>query len=394
LAVLAVAALAATGLAGCSGAGVGASRPTAVRQDAPVPGASARIGIVNAAPSEQAPILAAMRVTGSQVIDGYRYYLGTIDGHPVVEVRSGEKEYAAELATALMDLHFHLVAGLLTGTAGSRNPAVNVGDVVVGAFVVDKSSIHFHRGGVDTAYTGVEMQRTRRSDVAGATIGGYGTVGPTPGDAGRYGYGPSATTKQYTYVESLAANRALVEAAVAGMHLPRTPRSEATGDSKAIGSIPGVVDVGAIGSANQWTEPLVDQEQQNALYETDAGENEGMAVAYTDAQMGVPWVLIRGISDSPWYPAAYQGVLAAERAAAVAVHLIAHFPRDLRRGPATLSVLSAGMNARRAGYLVAARTDVTAAGVSRVTYVDVAGRTVTVAWRFAREYTYGAGTAG
>jgi len=39
-----------------------------------------------------------MHVTGSSVIDGYSFYEGTIDGHGVVDVRSGEKEYEGVLA--------------------------------------------------------------------------------------------------------------------------------------------------------------------------------------------------------------------------------------------------------------------------------------------------------
>jgi len=274
------------------------SKPPVTQSSAGIP----RVGIVNAMGMEQAPILAAMHVTGSVWVDGYRFYLGTIGGVPVVEVRSGEKEYAAELATTLMDLHFHIRAALLTGTAGSRNPEVNVGDVVVSGDVVDKSSIHFHDRGFLSPYTGVEIRVTSRSDTKGAIIGGRGAVGPTPKDAFGYGAGPSATTKHYVYVEDLAAPKELVRTALA--HAPAlgtTSLADATGNTKATGSIPAKVLVGVIGSANQWTEPLVDQEIQNALYESDAGENEGMGFAYANAQLGVDWLVIRGISDSPWY---------------------------------------------------------------------------------------------
>ena len=345
---------------------------------------------------EQAPILAAMHVTRVEVIDGYHFFLGTIAGRATVDVRSGEKEYASELATAIMDSHFHIVASLMTGTAGARNPAVNVGDVVVSAFVVDKSSIHFHNRGFTSPYTGVEMLTTHRSTTAGNVVGGHGTVGPTPANAATYGGGPSTTSKHYVYFEALAASRLLVTTAVKSAgQLGSTPRSIATGNTTATGSIPATVDVGAIGSANQWTEPLALQESQNALYQTDAGENEGMAFAYTNSQFGVPWAVIRGISDSPWYPNAYAGVLAADRAATVARRLIGQLAGPAGNAPATVGMLSPHMNAKRAGHLVAQRVALTPTGaVTAVTYTTTAGTTVTSPWTLSNEYTPGAGTAG
>jgi len=359
------------------------------------PAAVDPIGIVNAMGMEQAPILAAMHVTGSSVIDGYRFYEGTIDGHRVVDVRSGEKEYAAELATTLMDAHFHISAALLTGTAGSRNPAVNVGDVVVGGFVVDKSSTHYYDGDYESPYTGVEMEVTGTSDVGGAIIGGHGAVGPTPGDARSYGTGSSATTKRYVYVEDLAAPRSLVSLAAAdASHLGTVSLADATGTSGAKGTVRSTVEVGVIGSANQWTEPLADQESQNALYQADAGENEGMGFAYANAQLGVPSLVVRGISDSPWYPAAYEGVLAADRAAAVGEYVIDHMPSRVGRAPAIFAMLSPVANAARAGYIVADKVYTTPAGtVTSVQYTDTAGKTVSVPWSFSSEYSAGAGTA-
>lgn len=336
-----------------------------------------------------------MHVTGSKVFDGYRFYLGTIAGRPVVDVRSGEKEYAAELATTILDTHFPVRANLLTGTAGSRNPAVNVGDVVLSGYVVDKSGIHWYAGNTDTAYSGVEMQVTTASNVSGSIVGGCGELGPTPADAAKYGYGPSATTKQYVYVQDFAANAALVATAEkdAG-HLATTTRADARGGS-ATGSIPAALDVGVIGSANQWTEPLDLQESQNALYESDAGENEGMGFAYASAQLGIPWLVIRGISDSPWYPKAYDGTLAADRSAEVAQFVIAHLPATLTHKDARYSMLSRQANASRAHYVVATRVYETASGsVTKVQYTTAAGKNVTVKWPFASEYRFSAGTVG
>jgi adenosylhomocysteine nucleosidase len=294
-----------------------------------------------------------------------------------------------------MDLTFHVRAAILTGTAGSRNPAVNVGDVVVSGAVVDKSSIHFHDRGYLSPYTGVEMEVTQRSDTEGAVVGGYGAVGPTPHDAATYGAGPSTTTRQYVYVEDLAAPEALVDDALA--HAPALGTitvADATGNQGATGTLTNHLLVGVIGSANQWTEPLADQEIQNALYQSDAGENEGMGFAYANAQLGVPWLVVRGISDSPWYPNAYQGVLAADRAAAVGVAVIEHLPHHLPRTPTPFSLLSPTSNAARAGYIVASKVQISPSNLpTAVTFTNQQGATVTEPWPFASEYQFSAGTA-
>ena len=72
-----------------------------------------------------------------------------------------------------------------------------------------------------------------------------------------------------------------------------------------------------IGQAPVWTEPLSVTAAQNLLYQNDTEENEGTGFAFANAQLGVPWLLVRGVSDSVWYPDAYDGVLGSQHAAAV-----------------------------------------------------------------------------
>ncbi|PSN90318.1 hypothetical protein B9Q09_06165 [Candidatus Marsarchaeota G2 archaeon ECH_B_SAG-C16] len=137
--------------------------------------ATPRIGIVTAMPMEQAPILAAMDVYAVVNISGYEFFVGSIGGQQVVSVRSGEKEYAVTMATTLMDTFFNIRAALLSGTAGARDPNITVGDVVLGGYVVDKSSIHYYLGNStynysEDAYTGVEV--VNLTPMNGAIFGG------------------------------------------------------------------------------------------------------------------------------------------------------------------------------------------------------------------------------
>lgn len=94
-----VLALSLAGIGGCTSSSGGAAHQGSQSSAAP-------IGVVDPAPSEQAAVLAAMRVQRSQVVDGYRFWIGTIDGVPVVDVGSGELDESAELATYLLEPTF------------------------------------------------------------------------------------------------------------------------------------------------------------------------------------------------------------------------------------------------------------------------------------------------
>lgn len=374
--------------------GTGAASVAADAASSPAP-----IGIEDAFGTEQAPILAEMHVTGHVDLDGFRFWVGTLGGVPVVDVATGEVDETAELATYLLDTHFHPRAVLYSGTAGAQNAAVHVGDVVVSGFVVDKSSIHYYLGGYQDGYSGEEVGLTKHSDVRGDLVVGYGAPLPTPADAATYGYGPSTSDRNWRFVDAFSAPHALVALAEkASSLLGTTTLADATGDPKASGSITNKVMAGVIGQADVWTEPLSWIEAQNMLYQTDAEENEGSGFAFMSSQLGVPWLLVRGISDSVWYPNAYDGIVASEHAAKVVAYLVAHMPATVSKEPTTLSELSSYANAVKAGYLVAKRAYFTVSSVPKVVYVNAKGRTVTLTGRalrnLEREYSYKAGGLG
>jgi adenosylhomocysteine nucleosidase len=351
------------------------------------------VGIVSADPEEQAAILAEMHVRRSADMAGYRYYEGTLAGQPVVDVAAGEMDETAELATWILDRTFHPRATLFAGTAGAQNAGINVGDVVLSGFVVDKSQIHYQLGGYQTAYSGIEIHATKGSDLAGAIINSNGNVYPTPADAAAFGNRPDPADKHWVFVDALAAARVLVTAA-GHASLGPTTLADATGDPRAKGSFASKVVVGTIGQANQWTEPLSWIEAQNMLFQTDAEENEGSGFAFANAAAGVPWMLVRGISDTPWFPNAYDAGLASGRAATVVSDLITRLPAEVSQAPVTISDLTPVANARQAGYLVAARAYFGVTPVTKVVYTAAGGQKVTLTGaslaKLAREYRYGA----
>jgi adenosylhomocysteine nucleosidase len=314
----------------------------------------------------------------------------------VVDAFGGEIDESSELATYLLISHFHPRAMLFSGTAGAQAASINVGDVVLSGFVVDKSNVHYQLGGYQTPYVGIEVHAGAHADLAGSVINGYDNPRPTPADAKHFGYGPSTTDKHWVYVSAFAASKQLVgmaEHRVVGT----TTVADATG-TKSKGTIVNKVVVGVIGQAQVWTEPLPWLEAQDFVYQTDAEENEGSGFAFACASQGVPWMLVRGISDTPWHPDAYDGVTASRHAAKVAISVVTHLPAEVTRTPVTFGDLSPGTNARAAGYMIAKQAWFSVGPVTKVTFKGANGRTVTLSGpelaRLEKEYTYGASHVG
>ncbi len=388
---LAVVAAVAVAVPAASLAVSGAQATAAARHEA----ALAPIGIIDAFGAEQAPILAEMKVTGHRDIDGLRFWEGTIAGKPVVDVASGEVDQSAELATYLLDKNFRPRAVLFSGTAGAQNARVHVGDVVVSGFVVDKSNIHYFLGGYQQGYSGEEINLTSRSDVRGDIITGYGTPLPTPSDAKNYNYG-SGVDHKAVYVAAYSAPYQLVHTAtMATSFIGSTTIADATGIPSRTGSIKNKVVAGIIGQADVWTEPLSWIEAQNMLYPTDAEENEANGFAFMNSQLGVPWLLVRGISDSVWYPNAYDGILASKHAARVVRYLVEHLPATIDKMPTKLADLWKKANARMYGYIVAKKAFYSVTKVSKVVFRNSSGQRVVLTGprlqKLESEYTYSAG---
>ncbi len=398
--VLAV--LVVVGFAGFAYEYASASSTGSARNATSLADSTPRIGIVNTYGGEQAPILAAMKVQSTVNVSAFTFYLGTLGGRNVVNVRSGMQTYSAELATYLMDTHFNVTANILCGEAGSANVDVHVGDVVVSAFVVDKQNVHYYGtipANTSADYQGpyyqgpydFEMVAQPTSFYNSSYIAGYDEAPPTPQDAANYNsptfpYLNSTNNVMMTY---LPASAGLDEiAAGASGALSPTPMSYVTGNYSAAGTEPSRVMVGVSGESNVWTEPLAWNAAQNALYQTDSEANEGMGFAYANAQAGVPWIIVRGISDSPWYPNTYAGVWANVGAANVTTYIVSHFTSSNLDRTATMKTLSPDANAATHGYIVAQAAYYTINNATEVQYVAQNGQLITVTNPNGNEYNY------
>ncbi|MGW2557529.1 5'-methylthioadenosine/S-adenosylhomocysteine nucleosidase family protein [Streptomyces sp. NPDC001635] len=321
------------------------------------------IGIVSALPAEQAAVLAKMVVERQANVHGFHFYVGTISGRPVVSVASGELDPTAQLATWLLNSTFHPRATLFSGTAGAQNASINLGDVVLSGYVVDKEAIHYRRDGRQTPYPAAEVHVTESVNIAGAVI--------SRTDHHRVSH---PTDPSWVHVQAFAASRELVRIGAETPALGSVSRAEATGSPTATGRVANKVVTGVIGQAPVWTESLEWIQVQNMLYQTDAEENEGTGFAFANAVSGVPWALIRGISDTPWYPHIYDGDLASKRAAQVCAHLVTHLPSEVDPAPVRLRDLSPVANARQAGYLIADEVSYQVGPVTELIFTGPQGR--------------------
>ena len=90
-----------------------------------------RIAIAAAMEEELGALLAAMPDEQPVVLAGRQFWLGHLDGHDVVAVLSRIGKVAAAMTATLLVHEFGAERAIFTGTAGGLHPLARVGDVVV-----------------------------------------------------------------------------------------------------------------------------------------------------------------------------------------------------------------------------------------------------------------------
>ncbi|CAA0120179.1 5'-methylthioadenosine/S-adenosylhomocysteine nucleosidase [Mycolicibacterium vanbaalenii] len=216
------------------------------------------IGLICAIEPERAHLGRELTRARSELIGHARFDSGQLDGHDVVLVGGGMgKVNAAVVATLLLD-RFRCRAIVFSGVAGGLDPALNIGDIVV----ADRA-IH-HDAGVIEA-DGLRLYQA----------GHVPFINPTE-DLG-YRVDPQLDAR--------------VRDRLAGFPLP--PVSRAAGGA---GGAP-VIAHGAVLTGDQF---LHDERTRERLYADLGGcavDMEGAAVAQVCAAFGLPWLLIRALSD-------------------------------------------------------------------------------------------------
>ncbi|GGM81343.1 MULTISPECIES: 5'-methylthioadenosine/adenosylhomocysteine nucleosidase [Shewanella] len=198
-----------------------------------------KIGIIGAMEPEVAHLIAAMTNASSQTIAGVEFIAGTLAGKDVVVTRSGIGKVAASIATTLLIEKYAPDAVINTGSAGGFVDSLSIGDIVI------SSEVRHHD--VDVTAFGYEI--------------------------GQMAQQPAAFIPAPYLVE--AANKAIAQ----------------LGEVKAI--------EGLICTGDSFIcDPVRTKTMLEHFPTMAACEMEGAAIAQVCHQFGVPFVVIRSLSDN------------------------------------------------------------------------------------------------
>lgn len=198
-----------------------------------------KIGVIGAMKSEVEDLLAVMRIKRRVEKAGMEFSEGTLGGRDAVVVQCGMGKVNAGICAQLLIDSFSVTHVINTGAAGSLNAALDIGDIVVSADAVqhdfDVAAIGFRKG--EIPYTG----------------------------------------KVFFEADSELRQRAM-----------RAIRE----------ALPGIAAVeGRICSGDQFISTQAEKDRIVSEFSGDCAEMEGASVAQACYLNGIPFVILRAISD-------------------------------------------------------------------------------------------------
>lgn len=200
-------------------------------------------GIIGAMDSEVTQLIAAMTNVKTEEHAGRTYYEGTLGNRQVVVLKCGIGKVAAAIgAQVLCDL-YHVTALINTGVAGGLHPDLEVGDIVLGDAAVQH-----------------DFNVTALGYAQGYMCCGGDNQAPTV----------------------FTADRALIERF-------RAAAAPFLGEAKII--------EGTIATGDLFVDSTDIKRKLIAQFNAAAAEMEGAAIAQVAAANGVPFLIIRAISD-------------------------------------------------------------------------------------------------
>lgn len=216
---------------------------------------SQRLLILGALARETEPIAAELAERTSILVLGLPAIEGKLDGRSVVVATTGVGKVNAAMTTSLLVERYSPAAVLFTGIAGALDPQLDPGDVVIGETLVQHDLVNHTETG--------SVLRSVRNPRDGIEIPILLEASP----------GLVALARQVARREALEP--------IPSQTGPRAPR----------------VRVGTIATGDSFVGSQARKAELRALTGADAVEMEGAAVAQVCFQQGVPFLVVRGLSD-------------------------------------------------------------------------------------------------
>jgi len=250
-------------------------------------GAPGAVVLLGAMDAETQPLLAALSDRGALPVLGIPCVTGALAGRRAVVAVTGVGKVNAAMTTALLLERFSPAAVIFTGVAGGLDPDLQPGDVVIGERLVQHDLVRDTEQG--------RVPRTVRN--------------------------PVNRSENPIVLESTPALLALARDAAGRLALERV----------AEGSRPPRVLFGTIATGDSFVASSAKKTELRGELGAHAVEMEGAAVAQVCHQHGVPFLVVRGLSDraagdAPAEARRNLGV-AARNAAAVALDVARHLGR-------------------------------------------------------------------
>lgn len=187
----------------------------------------------------------------------YMFVAGTYKDYPVVIVRTEIGMANAAASTALAIKKFNPCAVINQGTAGGHDPAIQIGDIVIGEQSFDYAAF---KSSYTQAGAGIDL--TQQENI------------------GTYAY--DKATKKFQAYEYFSADKTLFDIA-----------EKISADHKEFN-----VAIGTIGTANAWLNSIDYINFLNKTYGSSCEEMETNAAAQICQNAGVPFIGIRVLSDN------------------------------------------------------------------------------------------------
>ena len=216
------------------------------------------IGVICALPQEFEHLRGALDYTGGVDVAHTRFDEGTLDGQEVVLTTAGMGKVNAAIVTTILADRFRCRSIVVSGVAGGLDPELDIGDVVVADRIIQ------HDAGL-----------IEGGELAVYQPGHVPFINPTE----RLGYPIDADLL------------ARIKSELAGF--PLAPLSAAAGGR----NTPPRIEFGTILSGDQYLHCEATRDRFHSELGGRAIEMEGGAAAQVCEAFGIPWVVIRALSD-------------------------------------------------------------------------------------------------